>query len=117
MKRGVARIRQRFLRVRVIGATVATALDDSSPAHGSAVQDGKRQVLNAFIRSGGVFDGVADFAAALLDPATGGMRAEFVPESTTGGPGEKLHPNRAGYETMAAVIDLTPLMAGAAQAQ
>jgi len=117
MKRGVARIRQRFPGVRVIGATVTTALGSSSPAHGSAEQDGRRRTLNDFIRSGGLFDGVADFSAATLDPATGGMRAEFVPESTTGGPGEKLHPNRAGYAAMAATIDLTPLMAGAVQAQ
>ena len=116
MKRGVARIRQRFPGVRVIGATVTTALGSSSPAHGSAEQDGKRRALNDFIRSGGLFDGVADFSAATLDLATGGMRAEFVPESTTGGPGEKLHPNRAGYEAMAATIDLAPLTAGA-QAQ
>lgn len=117
MKQGVARIRQRFPGVRMIGATVTTALGSSSAAHGSAEQDGKRQALNDFIRSGGVFDGVADFSAATLDPATGGMRAEFVPESTTGGPGEKLHPNRAGYAAMAATIDLAPLMAGAVQAQ
>lgn len=117
MKQGVARIRQRFPGVRVIGATVTTALGSSSAAHGSAEQDGKRQALNAFIRSDGLFDSVADFAAATLDPATGEMRAEFVPESTTGGPGEKLHPNRAGYEAMAAAIDLAPLMAGAVQAQ
>ena len=117
MKQGVARIRQRFPGVRVIGATVTTALGSSSAAHGSAEQDGKRRALNDFIRSGGLFDGVADFAAATLDPATGEMRAEFVPESTTGGPGEKLHPNRAGYEAMAGAIDLAPLMVGAVQAQ
>lgn len=117
IKQGVARVRQRFPGVRVIGATVTTALGSSSAAHGSAEQDGKRRALNDFIRSGGLFDGVADFAAATLDPATGEMRAEFVPESTTGGPGEKLHPNRAGYEAMAGAIDLAPLMAGAVQAQ
>lgn len=117
MKQGVARVRQRFPGVRVVGATVTTALGSSSAAHGSAEQDGKRRALNDFIRSGGLFDGVADFAAATLDPATGEMRAEFVPESTTGGPGEKLHPNRAGYEAMAGAIDLAPLMAGAVQAQ
>jgi lysophospholipase L1-like esterase len=69
-------------------------------------QDGQRKALNAFIRTAGLFDAVADFDGATLDPATGQMRAEFVPESTTGGPGDKLHPNRAGYEAMAAVIDL-----------
>ena len=56
------------------------------------------------------FDGVADFDAVILDPQTGGMRAEFVPESTTGGPGDKLHPNRAGYLAMGQAIDLDLLL-------
>ena len=29
-------------------------------------------------------------------PQTGGMRAEFIPDNTVGGPGDKLHPNRPG---------------------
>jgi lysophospholipase L1-like esterase len=37
------------------------------------------------------------------------MKAEFVPDSTIGGPGDKLHPNRAGYQAMADSIDLAPL--------
>jgi hypothetical protein len=52
---------------------------------------------------------VADFDAVTLDPETGGMRAEFVPESTTGGPGDKLHPNRVGYLAMGMAIDLNLL--------
>lgn len=55
---------------------------------------------------------MADFDRATLDTNTGQMRAEFVPESTTGGPGEKLHPNRAGYQAMAETIDLVPLAPG-----
>ena len=55
---------------------------------------------------------VADFDKATLDSGTGGMRPEFIPESTTGGPGDKLHPNRAGYQAMGAAIDLAPLLAG-----
>jgi lysophospholipase L1-like esterase len=110
MKQGVARIRAKFPGVRVIGATVTTALGSTGAGHGSADQDAKRRTLNEFIRNGGVFDGVADFDHATLDPATGQMKAEFVPESTTGGPGEKLHPNRAGYQAMAASIDLKTLL-------
>jgi hypothetical protein len=34
-------------------------------------------VLNAFIRSSGLYDGVEDFDAATLDPSTGNMLAEF----------------------------------------
>ena len=44
------------------------------------------------------FDGMAE------------LRAEFVPDSTAGGPGDKLHPNRAGYLAMAMAIDLKILM-------
>jgi len=49
---------------------------------------------------------VVDFDKATLDPATGGLKAEFVPESTTGGAGDKLHPNRTGYLAMGQAIDL-----------
>jgi hypothetical protein len=63
----------------IIGATVTTALGSGNPAHGSPEQDAQRKILNDFIRSSSVFDGVADVDR--LDPTTGGMRVEFVPES------------------------------------
>ncbi len=53
---------------------------------------------------------VSRISKATLDSSTGEMKAEFVPESTTGGPGDKLHPNRAGYLAMAGAIDLDMLM-------
>ncbi len=106
MKEVVARLRARAPGVRVIGATVVSALGSSNAAHGSPEQDAKRKALNEFIRTSGLFDGVADFDKATLDPQTGGLKAEFVPESTTGGPGDKLHPNRAGYLAMSLAIDL-----------
>lgn len=116
MKEGVARIRAKLPGVRVIGATLTSALGSSSAAHGFAEQDEKRKGLNDFIRNSGVFDGVADFDKVTLDTASGGMRAEFVPESTTGGAGDKLHPNRLGYLVMGAAIDLTTVMpAGASK--
>ena len=96
--------------VRVIGATVVSALGSSNAAHGSAEEDRKRRELNEWIRNSGVFDGVADFDKATIDTATGGLRPEFVPDSTTGGAGDKLHPNRAGYLAMAGSVDLTMLM-------
>jgi lysophospholipase L1-like esterase len=110
LRDGVGRIRARFPGVRVIGATVISALGSTSPAHGFPEQDAKRQALNNFIRTGGLFDGVADFDRVTIDPQTGGMRAEFVPESTTGGPGDKLHPNRTGYLAMGQAIDLDLLL-------
>jgi lysophospholipase L1-like esterase len=101
-----ARLRARVPGVRVIGATLTSALNATNAAHGSKEQDDKRRALNAFIKSSGVFDAVADFDAATLDPSTGEMKAEFIPESTTGGRGDKLHPNRAGYLAMGETIDL-----------
>jgi lysophospholipase L1-like esterase len=99
----VARLRSRG--IRVIGATVVTALGSTSAAHGFAEQDQKRRTLNDFIRTSDLFDAVVDFAAATLDPATGGLKTEFVPDSTAGGPGDKLHPNRTGYHAMGFAVD------------
>jgi len=110
MQQGVARIRAGIPGVRVFGATVVTALGSPNPGHGHSKQDTKRRALNDFIRSGGLFDGVVDFDGATMDPATGQLRPEFVPDSTIGGPGDGLHPNRAGYQAMAGAIDLDALL-------
>ena len=109
MKDVVGRIRARLAGVKIIGATVISALGSSNAAHGSAAEDRKRQTLNEFIRTSGLFAGVADFDRATVDPDTGGLRAEFVPDSTTGGAGDRLHPNRAGYLAMAMSVDLNLL--------
>jgi lysophospholipase L1-like esterase len=106
MKEIVGRLRARTPGVRVIGATLTSALGSSNAAHGFPEQDEKRKAINEFIRTSGLFDGVADFDKATLDPQTGGLKAEFIPESTTGGPGDKLHPNRAGYLAMGMAINL-----------
>jgi lysophospholipase L1-like esterase len=106
IKETLARIRARRPDIRILGATVVTALGSSSAAHGFPEQDEKRKALNGFIRSSGLFDGVVDFDAATLDPASGGLKPQFVPDSTIGGPGDKLHPNRAGYLAMGMAIDL-----------
>jgi len=106
MKEVVGRIRARRPDIRIFGATVVSALGSSNAAHGFPEQDQKRRVLNDFIRAGGLFDAVIDFDRATLDPPSGGLKPEFVPESTTGGAGDKLHPNRAGYLAMGMAIDL-----------
>jgi lysophospholipase L1-like esterase len=106
MREGVVRIRTGIPGVKVIGATLTSALGSSSAAHGFELQDEKRKKLNDFIRTSGVFDGVADFDSATTDPQTGGMKAEFVPDNTVGGSGDKLHPNRMGYQAMGMAIDL-----------
>jgi lysophospholipase L1-like esterase len=110
MKEVVTRVRAKIPAIRIYGATAPTALNATNANHGFAEQNDKRKALNEFIRTSGLFDGVVDFDKATLDPATGELKAEFVPESTTGGPGDKLHPNRAGYLAMGNAIDLDMLM-------
>ena len=104
MTQGVGRLKK--AGISVVGATVTSALGSTSAAHGFAGQDQKRKQLNDFIRSSKIFDGVIDFDAVILDPSTGQMKPAFVPESTTGGPGDKLHPNRVGYQVMGNSVDL-----------
>jgi lysophospholipase L1-like esterase len=106
MKEVTTRIRTKLPSARIIGATVTSAFGSTNASHGSAAEDQKRKTLNQFIRHSGIFDGVAAFDQATVDQQTGGLRPEFVPDSTTGGPGDKLHPNRAGYLAMAMAIDL-----------
>jgi lysophospholipase L1-like esterase len=108
MREVVAKLKARG--VRAIGATVVSALGATNASHGSAEEDQKRRELNDWIRTSGTFEAVIDFDKATLDPATGGLRPEFVPDSTAGGPGDKLHPNRAGYLAMAMAVDLRLLL-------
>ena len=110
MREIVARLRKAIPGVCVIGATLVSALGNTSATHGSAQEDEKRRALNTFLRTGGVFDSIADFDRATIDPETGEMRAAYIPDSTIGGAGDKLHPNRAGYMAMAASIDLKLLL-------
>jgi lysophospholipase L1-like esterase len=106
MKEIVSDIRARRSDLRIIGATVLTALGSSLAGYGFKEQDDKRRALNDFIRTSGLFDAVVDFDKVTIDPGTGGLRPEFVPDSTIGHAGDKLHPNRAGYLAMGMAIDL-----------
>jgi lysophospholipase L1-like esterase len=106
MKEIVGRIRAKRPEIRVFGATVLTALGARNGAHGFAEQDQKRRALNDFIRKSALFDDVVDFDQVTFDAESGGLKPEFIPESTTGGPGDKLHPNRTGYLAMGMAIDL-----------
>ena len=110
MKTIIERIRAKRPNLKIIGATVTTALGSTSAGHGSAEQNSKRLALNDFIRNSGLFDAVIDFDKVILDPQSGGMRTEFVPDNTRGGDGDKLHPNRLGYLAMGMSIDLKMLL-------
>jgi lysophospholipase L1-like esterase len=106
--REVARRVQARGGVKLIAATLTSSVGSTTP-HGTPDAEARRQAINTFIRTSGIFAGVADFDAATRDESTGGLRAAFVPNSTIGGPGDRLHPNRAGYLAMGQAIDLTLL--------
>jgi lysophospholipase L1-like esterase len=92
--------------VKIVMATLTSSLKSTIGNYGAPEVDQKRRALNDFIRSAGIFDGIADFDAVTVDKNTGTLKAEFIPESTTGGPGDLLHPNRAGYQAMGETIDI-----------
>ncbi len=104
------RIRGKFKGVKVVGATLTSARGSSIPGYGTASTDTRRHQLNQLLSKPGLFDAVIDFDAATVDPQTGELRADFVPNSTGSGPGDKLHPNRAGYLAMGDAVDLRALV-------
>ena len=107
MQELVKRVRAKS-KIKIIGATITSAFG-STAAAGTPEVNERRQTINKFIRTSGLFDAVADFDAATIDPQTGTLRAAFQPNSTIGGAGDKLHPNRAGYQAMGNAIDLAVL--------
>lgn len=62
-----------------------------------------RTQVNTWIRTGGAFDGVIDFDAALRDPAD---PARLLPAYDSG---DHVHPTDAGLQAMADAVDLTKL--------
>jgi lysophospholipase L1-like esterase len=88
--------------LRVIGGTL-TPFGGSS--NYTEELEGVRLAVNDFIRHGGAFDAVADFDAALRDPVTPNrLSADYDS-------GDHLHPKDAGYQAMAAAVDLDELEA------
>lgn len=104
MKELVSRVRAKG-GMKIVGATITPSLTANGNS-GTPDANQRRQAVNAFIRTGGLFDAVADFDATTVDPGTGALREAFVPNSTIGGAGDRLHPNRAGYQAMGNAIDL-----------
>ena len=99
MRDAVAQMQAKGLRV--IGATVPSALGSTRPGHGGAEQDARRRAFNQQVRQGTLFDDYADVDAALTDDKTGRLRSQFNGDSTLGEAGDGLHPNRAGHAAIA----------------
>jgi lysophospholipase L1-like esterase len=62
-----------------------------------------RQKINQWIRTGGAFDGVFDFDAAVRDP---NHPSQFRDGYHSG---DHLHPSATGFKAMADAVDLTML--------
>jgi lysophospholipase L1-like esterase len=105
VREGVKRLRARIPGLRIVMATLTSSLHVANN-YGTPEVEQKRQAFNAFVRSAGIFDAVVDFDNATIDPKTGELKAEFQPNSSIGGPGDKLHPNRLGYQAMGNAFDL-----------
>jgi len=110
IKQGVAAIREAIPGIRIIGATITTALNATTGGHGKMSVDTRRRAFNNFVRTTNIYDGVIDFDAATFDEATGEIKPEMVPNTCIGGPGDKLHPNRIGYQSMAEAVDINMLV-------
>jgi lysophospholipase L1-like esterase len=83
--------------LKIIGGTITPFI---GAGYYTPLKEAMRQRVNAFIRTGGEFDGFVDFDAAVRDPA------RPVHLNPAFDPGDHLHPNDAGYRAMGDAIDL-----------
>jgi len=94
----VSRVRAKG-NIKIVGATLTPSLTANGNS-GTPEANQRRQAVNAFIRTGGLFDAVADFDAATVDPSTGAPARLGVH-----GPWWKVHGQRSrviecGHRTM-----------------
>jgi lysophospholipase L1-like esterase len=83
--------------MKAIGATITPY---GGAGYSSVKGEEVREAINNWIRSSGVFDGVADFDKATQDPQN---PTHINPLYDSG---DHLHPNDAGYQAMGQSIDL-----------
>jgi lysophospholipase L1-like esterase len=95
--------------IRVVGTTITSEVGAAGNG-GTAPAAAERILLNEFIKSSGLFDAVVDFYAVTTDPQTGALKAQYVPNTSIGGPGDHVHPNRAGYLAMGTAVPLEALV-------
>jgi lysophospholipase L1-like esterase len=97
--------------IKIIGATLTpSGGTEFLPNYGTAETNARRRAVNDFIRNSGLFDGVADFAAVTEDPADPSrLLPAYDTNTSVGGPGDHLHPNRAGFLAMGHAVNLAQL--------
>lgn len=94
--------RARAANVKIIGATITPFGSSPVPGVYTPETEAKRQAVNRWIRTGGGFDGVIDFEAAVRDPAN---PSRLLPIYDADG----VHLSDAGYAAMANAINLSML--------
>lgn len=88
-------------RLKIYGGTLTPFEGTIFPGYFTPEGEGKRQAINAWIRTGREFDGVIDFDKAMRDPD---HPTRLLPDYDSG---DHLHPNDAGYAAMAGAVDLS----------
>ena len=86
--------------IRVVGATILPFKANYESVADFQRAEAIRQAVNHWVLSSGEYDAVADFAAAVADPAD---PQQLNPSYDSG---DHLHPNDAGYRAIAAAIDI-----------
>jgi lysophospholipase L1-like esterase len=87
-------------RIKLIGATILPVEGAAIPGFYSQAKDEARQAVNRWIRTSSAFDGVIDFDAAVRDPEhPSRLQPRFASP-------DHIHPSDAGYQAMAAAVDL-----------
>lgn len=89
--------------IRIVGATILPFKANYESAADFQHAEAIREAVNNWIISSGEYDAVADFAAAVADPAD---PQQLNPSYDSG---DHLHPNDAGYRAIAATIDIGDL--------
>jgi lysophospholipase L1-like esterase len=109
MKTVVNQLRASIPGIRIVGATITSEVG-AAGFGGTPQAAAERITLNAFIKTSGLYNAVTDFYAVTTDPTTGGLMPQFVPNTSIGGAGDFIHPNRIGYLAMGYSIDLNSLV-------
>jgi lysophospholipase L1-like esterase len=104
----IAAHRQLIRRARAQGLKIygGTLTPFEGAGYWTPEGEAKRTAVNEWIRTGGEYDGVIDFDAAVRDPKHPTM---FLPQYDSG---DHLHPSDAGYQAMANAVDLSLFVEG-----
>lgn len=92
--------------IKIMGATLLPKAGVKKPFVNTEAGAAKRVAVNAWIRTSGAFDAIVDFEHLMGDPAhPDHLRPAYDS-------GDHLHPNEAGFQAMADLIDLRLFTSG-----